>query len=87
MIRCIPLLLWLTIAVSAVGCSGCSRIDVGRVLTSGRDGWQHPERVIERAVKGMLPKNTLGRQMAQKLKVYAGEEHPHAAQRPKPLDV
>jgi large subunit ribosomal protein L13 len=48
---------------------------------------KHPERVIERAVKGMLPKNTLGRQMAQKLKVYAGEEHPHAAQRPKPLDV
>ncbi len=48
---------------------------------------KHPERVIERAVKGMLPKNTLGRQMAQKLKVYAGEEHPHAAQRPQPLDV
>ena len=46
MIRCIPLLLWLTIAVLAVGCSGCSKIDVGRVLTSGRDGWQHPERVI-----------------------------------------
>ena len=47
----------------------------------------HPERVIERAVKGMLPKNALGRQMAQKLKVYAGPEHPHAAQQPKPLDV
>ena len=48
---------------------------------------KHPERVIERAVKGMLPKNALGRQMAQKLKVYAGAEHPHAAQRPQPLDV
>lgn len=48
---------------------------------------RHPERVIERAVKGMLPKNALGRQMAQKLKVYAGAEHPHAAQRPEPLDV
>ena len=47
----------------------------------------HPERVIERAVKGMLPKNTLGRQMARKLKVYAGAEHPHSAQRPQPLDV
>ena len=48
---------------------------------------KHPERVIERAVKGMLPKNALGRQMAQKLKVYAGAEHPHTAQRPQPLDV
>ena len=47
----------------------------------------HPERVIERAVKGMLPKNALGRQMAQKLKVYAGAEHPHAAQRPQPLEL
>jgi large subunit ribosomal protein L13 len=47
----------------------------------------HPERVIERAVKGMLPKNALGRQMALKLKVYAGAEHPHAAQRPQPLEL
>ena len=46
MIRCIPFILWLTIAVSAVGCSGFSQIDVGRMLTSGRDGWQHPDRVI-----------------------------------------
>ena len=38
---------------------------------------KHPERVIEHAVKGMLPKNTLGRAMAKKLKVYAGAEHPH----------
>ena len=43
---------------------------------------KHPERVIEYAVKGMLPKSRLGRQMYTKLKVYAGEEHPHAAQKP-----
>jgi large subunit ribosomal protein L13 len=42
-----------------------------------------PERVIERAVKGMLPKNTLGRAMRKKLKVYAGPEHPHQAQNPR----
>jgi large subunit ribosomal protein L13 len=46
---------------------------------------KHPERVIELAVKGMLPKTKLGRAMAKKLKVYAGAEHPHAAQRPEPL--
>lgn len=43
-----------------------------------------PEEVVELAVKGMLPKNTLGRQMVKKLKVYAGTEHPHTAQQPKP---
>lgn len=48
---------------------------------------RRPEWVIERAVKGMLPKNTLGRKMAGKLKVYAGPEHPHAAQDPQPLDL
>ena len=42
----------------------------------------HPDRVIEHAVKGMLPKTTLGRHMAKKLKVYAGTAHPHAAQKP-----
>jgi large subunit ribosomal protein L13 len=46
-----------------------------------------PERVIEIAVKGMLPKNPLGRAMFRKLKVYAGAEHQHAAQQPKPLEV
>jgi len=46
---------------------------------------QHPERAIEHAVKGMLPKNTLGRRMFRKLHVFAGAEHPHAAQQPKPL--
>ena len=46
---------------------------------------RHPERVIELAVKGMLPKNKLGKAMAKKLKVYGGAEHPHAAQQPEPL--
>lgn len=48
---------------------------------------KHPERVIEHAVKGMLPKNTLGREMAKKLKVYAGPEHPHAAQHPRTIEL
>jgi large subunit ribosomal protein L13 len=46
-----------------------------------------PERAVELAVKGMLPKNTLGRQMLKKLKVYAGAEHPHAAQQPVPFEI
>lgn len=46
-----------------------------------------PERVLETAVKGMLPKNPLGRQMFSKLKVYAGNSHPHAAQQPKELQI
>ncbi|MDW8064986.1 MAG: 50S ribosomal protein L13 [Anaerolineae bacterium] len=46
-----------------------------------------PERVIEKAVWGMLPKNRLGRRMLKKLKVYAGPEHPHRAQQPKPLPL
>jgi large subunit ribosomal protein L13 len=55
---------------------------------SVRDQFErHPERVIELAVKGMLPKNKLGRAMAKKLKVYAEAEHPHAAQRPEPLTL
>lgn len=48
---------------------------------------RHPERVIELAVKGMLPKNTLGRHMRRKLKVYAGSEHPHQGQKPEPLEI
>ena len=44
-----------------------------------------PDRVIQLAVKGMLPRNRLGRQLIKKLKVYAGPEHPHAAQQPKPF--
>ncbi len=48
---------------------------------------RHPTRVIEHAVRGMLPKNRLGRRMFKKLKVYAGPDHPHTAQRPKPLEL
>lgn len=46
-----------------------------------------PERVIEKAVKGMMPKNKLSRSMMSKLKIYAGNEHPHSAQQPMPLDI
>lgn len=46
-----------------------------------------PGRAIQKAVKGMLPKGPLGYAMAKKLKVYAGDEHPHTAQQPKPLDI
>ena len=48
---------------------------------------KHPERVIMHAVKGMLPHNRLGAQMLKKLKVYAGPEHPHAAQNPRKIDL
>jgi large subunit ribosomal protein L13 len=66
--------------------------------TSGRPGGfktetaaellkKHPERLVEKAVKGMLPKNKLARRQHKKLKVYAGGEHPHQAQKPQPLQV
>jgi len=48
---------------------------------------EHPERIIEHAVKGMLPKNRLGRKLGKKLKIYVGAEHPHAAQCPVPLPL
>jgi large subunit ribosomal protein L13 len=48
---------------------------------------QHPDRVIDLAVKGMLPKNNLGRLMRRKLKVYAGANHPHEAQQPERLEI
>lgn len=48
---------------------------------------RHPTRVIRAAVRGMLPRNRLGRKMLKKLKVYAGSEHPHQAQQPKPLEL
>lgn len=48
---------------------------------------RHPERVLETAIKGMLPKNTIGRAMAKKLKVYAGPQHPHEAQKPEALEI
>ncbi len=47
----------------------------------------YPERIIENAVKGMLPKNKLGRKIVKHLRVYAGSEHPHSAQEPKQLDI
>jgi large subunit ribosomal protein L13 len=48
---------------------------------------KHPERLVERAVRGMLPKSTLGRSMLRKLKVYAGPDHPHQAQQPVPFTI
>jgi large subunit ribosomal protein L13 len=60
---------------------GEQHIPFRRVMAS------HPERVIEMAVKGMLPKNALGRNLSKKLKVYAGSEHPHQGQQPQPLDI
>jgi large subunit ribosomal protein L13 len=48
---------------------------------------KHPERVLIAAIKGMLPHNRLGRKMIKKLKIYAGAEHPHGAQQPKPLEL
>ena len=46
-----------------------------------------PTEAVRRSVRGMLPKNRLGRQMLKKLKVYAGPDHPHTAQKPQPLDL
>ena len=56
-------------------------ISLGKLLE------EHPERVIEKAVKGMLPKNSLGRTMFKKMKVFVGPEHSHAAQQPKVLEI
>lgn len=61
--------------------SGLKEIPLRRMLE------EHPSRVIEHAVRGMLPKNRLGRKMIKKLKVYAGPEHPHQAQQPEPLEL
>jgi large subunit ribosomal protein L13 len=60
---------------------GLSRRTVGELLES------KPARVVELAVKGMLPKSTLGRKQLRKLKVYAGPEHPHGAQKPTPFTI
>jgi large subunit ribosomal protein L13 len=59
----------------------------GRFTTYGKLLAEKPERMIEISVKGMLPHNTLGRQMFKKLKVYRGAEHPHAAQMPEVLEI
>jgi len=60
---------------------GLTRTSYGQLLS------ERPEEVVRRAVRGMLPRTRLGRQQLNKLKVYAGAEHPHQAQKPEPLDV
>ena len=60
---------------------GLTEVPLRRMLET------HPTRVVEHAVRGMLPKNRLGRKMIKKLKVYAGSEHPHEAQQPEPLEL
>ncbi|MGY2060936.1 50S ribosomal protein L13, partial [Nocardia gipuzkoensis] len=60
---------------------GLKSRSVGQLLET------RPERLVERAVKGMIPKNKLGNQIAGKLKVYAGPTHPHAAQQPVPFEI
>ena len=60
---------------------GLKEVAAGKLLQS------HPERLVEFAVKGMLPKNSLGKAMGRKLKVYVGAKHPHEAQQPKPLAI
>jgi large subunit ribosomal protein L13 len=60
---------------------GLSRRTVGELLET------KPERVVELAIRGMLPKNTLGRAQLKKLKVYAGATHPHQAQKPQPFEI
>lgn len=58
-----------------------------RTTSAGKLRQEKPERLIENAVKGMLPKNRLGHQIFNKLKVYRGAEHPHAAQKPRTVEV
>jgi large subunit ribosomal protein L13 len=58
-----------------------------REMTAAELLEKHPERMIEKAVRGMLPKNALGRRMLRKLKVYSEAEHPHAAQKPEALEI
>lgn len=53
-----------------------------RTRVAGRELQEHPDRMLRQAVEGMLPKNRLGRQLATKLKIYTGQEHPHVAQQP-----
>ncbi|MGZ4561626.1 MAG: 50S ribosomal protein L13, partial [Mycobacteriaceae bacterium] len=60
---------------------GLRRRSVGEMIE------KQPDRLVEKAVEGMLPKNRLGRAMISKLKVYAGPEHPHVAQKPTPFEI
>ena len=55
--------------------------------TAGELRQKHPDRLIQHAVRGMLPKSKLGRSILKKLKVYRGGEHPHVAQNPQPIDL
>ncbi|AQX16618.1 50S ribosomal protein L13 [Tessaracoccus sp. O5.2] len=88
----------IVINASKIALSGSKRTDSMRYTHSGRPGGlravaigelleRDPRRAVERAVWGMLPKNKLSRQMLSKLKVYAGPEHPHAAQQPQPFEI
>jgi large subunit ribosomal protein L13 len=61
---------------------GLREITAAKVLSGA-----HPERVVEHAVRGMLPRNTLGRKLFSKLKVYSGPRHPHAAQKPEVMEL
>jgi large subunit ribosomal protein L13 len=58
-----------------------------RARSLGTEMQRHPDRVVEKAIVGMLPHNKLSRQLIKKLKVYPGAEHPHAAQQPKPFEI
>jgi len=58
-----------------------------RSTTAGKMREKRPERLVETAIRGMLPKNRLGRRLFTKLKVYGGAEHPHTAQRPEPVKI
>ena len=60
---------------------GLSAVGYGELLDN------NPERAVEKAIRGMIPKNTLGRQQLSKLKVYRGAEHPHGAQKPQPFQI
>lgn len=58
-----------------------------KATSLGKMRGSHPERILENAVKGMMPRNPLGRAMLRKLKIYAGPEHPHGAQQPQALEI
>ena len=78
-----------------VAAQGANQIEISLILNQIHGAFicfeklieKAPERVLEFAVKGMLPKGPLGREMFRKLKVYAGAEHMHAAQQPQPLEL
>lgn len=58
-----------------------------REVVANKQRQRHPERILEAAIRGMLPKTKLGRKMGKKLKVYVGSDHPHQAQQPEPLNL